>query len=131
MKLFGRDEKEIETFVKTTKFVTNDIRMSFGIVVHTLVLLCSRAKKNRYAIKLFLEKVLLSKRVAVERFKYIEIIEKGNISHNENEMKLRTKKEYLKRVRPALPSKLNGGHAFKAINTWAVAAIRYEALIIN
>ena len=83
----------------------------------TLVFLCSRTKKNCYARVLFWEKVLLSKRVDVEHYKHLEIKEKGNISHNE--MKVRTKKEYFKRVTAALESKLNGEHVLKAIKTWA------------
>ena len=57
------------------------------------------------------------------------IIERGDIS--QQEMKERTEKEYVNRVRATLKSKLNGGNVIKAINTWAVATVRYGAGVIN
>ena len=41
------------------------------------------------------------------------------------------KKEYLRRVRKVLESKLNGGNLIKAINTWAVSLLRYSAAFID
>ena len=46
-------------------------------------------------------------------------------------MKDQTKKEYIKRVRKILKSKLNGGNVISAINSRAVAVVRYGAGIIK
>ena len=44
-----------------------------------------------------------------------------------NEMKDKVKKEYFKRVRKVLETKLNSGNVSKAIRTWAVSVVRYSA----
>ena len=46
-------------------------------------------------------------------------------------MKEKVQKEYYKRVRAVLKSKMNGGNVINAINIWAVATVRYGAGIIN
>ena len=46
-------------------------------------------------------------------------------------MKDKVSKEYLRRVRKKLESKLNSGNLIKAINTWAVSLFRYTAAIID
>ena len=40
-------------------------------------------------------------------------------------------KEYKRRTRLVLRSKLNGKNKIKALNTWAVAVLRYDAVIIK
>ena len=49
----------------------------------------------------------------------------------ENEMKEKTIKEYKRRLRLILKSKLNGRNKITAINTWAVAVFRYGAGILE
>ena len=46
-------------------------------------------------------------------------------------MKEKIKKEYKRRVRKVLETKLNGNNLIKAINTWAVAVIRYSAPFLD
>ena len=48
-----------------------------------------------------------------------------------SEMKEKIKKEYKRRVRKVLETKLNGNNLIKAINTWAVAVIRYSAPFLD
>ena len=43
----------------------------------------------------------------------------------------KVQKEYNKRVRAVLKSKLNGGNVTNAINIWAVTTVRYWVGIIN
>ena len=47
----------------------------------------------------------------------------------EHEMKIKVTAEYKKRLR--LKSKLNGKNKIQAINTWALALLRYGAGIFN
>ena len=49
----------------------------------------------------------------------------------EHEMKIKVTAEYKRRLRLILKSKLNGKNKIQAINTWAVALLRYGAGIIN
>ena len=67
--------------------------------------------------------------IEVEGYKYLGMIERGDIS--QQEMKERTEEAYINRVRATLKSKLNGGNVIKAINTWAVATVRYGSGVTN
>ena len=42
-------------------------------------------------------------------------------------MKLNVSKEYIRRLRNVLKSKLNGGNLVRGVNTWAVSLLRYSA----
>ena len=56
-------------------------------------------------------------------------IEGEEIKHQE--MKEKINKEYIKRLKAILKSKLNSGNNVKAINTWAVPVIRYSAGLVD
>ena len=61
--------------------------------------------------------------------KYLGVLEADDL--NRSEMKEIIKKEYKRRVRKVLETKLNGHKLIKAINTWAVAVIRYSAPFLD
>ena len=46
-------------------------------------------------------------------------------------MKENIRKEYFRRLRAKLKSKLNAKHVFQAINPWVVPTVRYSADIIE
>ena len=46
-------------------------------------------------------------------------------------MKETVTKEYKRRVRKILETKLNGGNLVKAINTWAIPLLRYSAAFLD
>ena len=56
---------------------------------------------------------------------YFRILELDEIT--EHEMKIKVTAEYKKRLRLILKSKLNGKNKIQAINTWALALLRYGA----
>ena len=47
-----------------------------------------------------------------------------------DEIKDKMKKEYHRRVRKVLETKLNSANVYKAINTWAVLVVRYSAAFL-
>ena len=53
-----------------------------------------------------------------EGYKYLGVLEADVMLLRQ--MKEKTKKEYLRRVRKVAQTKLNGGNLIQAINTWAV-----------
>ena len=59
-----------------------------------------------------------------ESYKYLEILEADNIK--QTEMKGKVKKEYLRRTRKLLETKLNSRNLIKGINTWAVPIMKYS-----
>ena len=62
-------------------------------------------------------------------FTYLGILETDKIK--EKEMKEKFSKEYLRRLRLILRSKLNGRNKIMAVNTWAVSVMRYGAGILK
>ena len=46
-------------------------------------------------------------------------------------MKLNVLKEYIRRLRKVLKSKLNGRSLVRGVNTWAVSRIRYSAAFVS
>ena len=62
-------------------------------------------------------------------YKYLAILEADGVKHEE--MKDQIKKEYIRRVRNILKSKLNGGNIILAFNSRAVSIVRYGAGITS
>ena len=64
-----------------------------------------------------------------ESYKYLGILEADKFL--EEKMKLNVSKEYIRRLRKILKSKLNGGNFFRGVNTWAVSLLRYSAAFVS
>jgi hypothetical protein len=62
-------------------------------------------------------------------YKYLGVLETSSV-HTE-QMKNDIRKEYFRRARKVLESKLNARNTVKALNTWAVAIFRYTAGILD
>ena len=110
----------------TAEIVTKDIDMKFGID-NSGVLAMKRGKEvecNGIELKNG-EKIGQIE----EGYKYLGILEKGDICQEEMKENVRT--EYFKRLRATLTSKLNAKHLFQAINTWLMPTVRYSAGIIE
>ena len=59
-----------------------------------------------------------------ESYRYLGVLEADTIK--QAEMKEKIQKEYLRRTRKLLETKLNCGNLIKGINTWAVPLVRYS-----
>ena len=46
-------------------------------------------------------------------------------------MKSNVLKEYIRRLRKILKSRLNGGNLVRRVNTWAVSLLRYSAAFVS
>ena len=67
--------------------------------------------------------------IGEDGYKYLRILEKGDICQKETKQNIR--KKYFNRLRATLKSKLNAKLVFYAINTWVVPTVRYSAGIIE
>ena len=67
--------------------------------------------------------------IGEEGCKHLGVLEKRDIC--QKEMKENIRKEYFKRLRASLKSKLNAKHVYQAINTCVVPTVRYSAGIIE
>ena len=64
-----------------------------------------------------------------ESYKYLGILEAHK--YLEEKMKLNASKEYIRRLRKVLKSKLNGGNFVRGVNAWAVSLLRYSAAFVS
>ena len=127
LKLFAKSEEQIDTLVRTVHVFSTDFGMEFGMK-KCGILTMKRGKVVRCeGIMLPNNKVM--KEVEKEGYTYLCIVELDKIK--ENEMKKKTIKEYKRRLRLILKSKLNGKNKITAINTWAAAVFRYGAGILQ
>ena len=123
-KLYAKDEKQLDSLVNTVQIFSLDIGMEFGIdKCGILVMKRGRYKKSE-GIRLPNDQEI--KEINVDNgYKYLGILEADVIKDKEIEEKIR--KEYTRRVRHVLKSKVNGVDIFSAINSRAVAVVRYSA----
>ena len=64
-----------------------------------------------------------------ESYKYLGILEADKFL--EEKLKLNVSKEYIRRIRKMLKSKLDGGNLVRGVNTWAVSLLRYSAAFVS
>ena len=64
-----------------------------------------------------------------ESYKYLEDLEADRFLAEE--MKLKVSKEYFKRLKKVLKSKLNDGNLIQGVDTWAVSLLRYSTTFIS
>ena len=64
-----------------------------------------------------------------ETYKYFGILEADTIK--QVEMKVKIKKEYLRRIKKLLEIKLSSRNLIKGINTWAVHLVRYSGPFVK
>ena len=127
LKLFSKNEKEINSLVSTVHSVSKDIKMEFGIQKCGVLVMKGGKVIKTQGINLGDSTVI--KDIDENGYRYLGIMESNYI--HEKRMKEQFRKEYLRRTRLVLQSKLNGRNKISAINTWAVSLMRYGAGIIN
>ena len=122
LKLFGKSEDQIDRLVQTVIVFSEDIGMKCGVVI------LKKGKLVKFD-GIHLPNQEIMKEVDENGYTYLGILELDEIK--EHEMKIKVTAEYKRRLRLILKSKLNGKNKIQAINTWAVALLRYGAGIIN
>ena len=126
IKLFGRNMQDVEALIQTVRIITDDMRMAFGIDKCAVVQVVRGKITHSEGVVLPSGETMGD--LEGQGYKYLGILETDQIRHKE--MKEKVTKEYFTRVRAVLKSKLNGGNTMKAINTWAVPIIRYNAGVV-
>ena len=103
------------------------MKMRFGIQKCATIVLKKGNKEEDDGIKLPDGETMRD--LGQEDYKYLGVLEASQIKMRE--MKEKVRKEYFRRIRLILESKLNGGNVIKAMNTWAVAVLRYSGGILD
>ena len=125
IKLYGKNERDVDSLIQLTRIYSQDIGMSFGL-----------EKCGRLVVKR--GKTVKTQGVDLpnghiedvqDSYKYLGIAQSYG-THDEEARKAATSK-YLKRVRQVLKSQLNGRNKIRAINSYAIPVIRYPAAVVT
>ena len=128
LKLYGQNEKQIDTVVNTVRIWSQDIGMEFGIGKCAVLIMKRGVFSRSEGIQLPNDEVIKNVEEG-EGYKYLGILEADGFKNSE--MKEKVRKEYFRRIKKILKSKLNAGNIVTAINSRAVAVIRYGAGLLK
>ena len=118
----------MDSLVQTVGVFSEDIGMEFGIEKCTMLLMEKGKIVKSFGIELPDGKVIKSLQEG-ESYKYLGILEADKFL--EEKMKLNVSKEYIRRLRKVLKSKLNGRNLVRGVNTWAVSLLRYSVTFVS
>ena len=121
IKQFAKNEKELGTLIHAVRIYSQDIVMEFGMEKCAVLVIKSGKRHLTDGMELPNEDKIwtLSEK---ETYNYLEILEADTIK--QVVMKEKFKKEYLRRTRKLLETKLCCRNLIKRINTWAVFLVR-------
>ena len=125
LRLYSRSEK-VQT-VQTVCVFSEDIGMEFGIEKCAILVMKKGKIVKSVDIELPDGKVIKSLQEG-ESYRYLGILEADKFL--EEKMKLNVSKEYIRRLRKVLKSKLNDGNLVRGVNTWPVSLLRYSAALL-
>ena len=128
MKFCSRSEKGLDSSVQTACVFSEDIGKDFGIENCAMLVIEKGKIVKSVGIELPDSKVIKLLQEG-ESYKYLGILEADKFL--EEKIKLNVSKEYIRRLRKVLKSKLNGGNLVHGVNTWAVSLLRYSAAFIS
>ena len=128
LKLYSRSEKGLDSLVQTLRVFSEDVGMEFGIEKCAMLVMEKGKTVKSVGTELPNGKVIKSLQKG-ESYKYLGILEADKFL--DEKMKWNNSKEYIKRLRKVLKSKLNGGNLVRGVNTWAVSLLRYSAAFVS
>ena len=123
----GKNDKEIDSLIKTVWQCSEDIKMEFCILKCAIVSL-QRGKKTSW------EGIQLPNGEEIGEagaggYKYLGVLELDKTICDE--MKMKVKEVYQKRVTLLIKTHLNGKNLFQPLNTSAISVIRYNAAFLD
>ena len=128
LKLYSLSEKGLDSLVQTVRVFREDIGMEFGIKKCAMLVMEEEKIVKSVGIEFPDGKVIKSLQKG-ENCKYLGILEADKFL--EEKMKLNIWKEYIRRLRNVLKSKLNCWNLVRGVNTWAVSLLRYSAAFVS
>ena len=112
----------------TVRIYSQDIGMEFGIEKCALLVMKSGKRHLTDGIELPNQENVRTL-AENETYKYLGILEADTIK--QVKMKNKILKEYLRRNRKLIETKLSSRNIIKGINTWAVSLVRYSGLFLK
>ena len=128
LKLFAKDDKNLEEMLKLVKKFSDDNGMTFGLEK------CPKASFKRgkltRSVSIELDRDTIIKDLDQEEYyKHLGVNECEGIQHSQ--MKEKIRKECYNRVRAILKIELNSANRIEAINTLAIPVVTYSLSIVN
>ena len=123
IRLFAKNEKELETLIHAVRIHRQDKGMEFGIEKCAMLVMKSGKRQMIDGIELPNHDKIRTLEEN-ETYKYSGILEVDTLK--QVQMKDKIRKEYLRRTRKLLETKLSCRNLIKGINTWAVSLVRYS-----
>ena len=114
IKLFAKNEKDLETLIHAVRIYSQDIGMEFGIEKCAMVVMKSGKRRMTDGMELPNHDKIRTLGEN-ETNKYLGIFEADTIKHVEMKDKIRN--EYLRRTRKLFDTKLSSRYLIKRINT--------------
>ena len=128
LKLYGKNDEQLQGLVETVKRISDDIGMDFGLDKCVKVTFKRGKIVSTSNIHLDIDNII-KELDNEEMYKYLGIYEGDGIQHNR--MKEKIRKEYYGRTRLVLKTELNAKNRIQAINALAVPVVTYSFNIIN
>lgn len=128
LKLYGKNEKEIDALVNIVRIFSKDICMEFGLDKCAKVSI-TRGKITEGTAITLPDGNEIKNLDLEEQYKYLGLLESDNFATEQ--IKNKAKEQYKRRLRLILKSKLHGRNQTQAINTFAIPVLTYPAGIIK
>ena len=128
LKLYGKNDEQLQGLVEIVKRISDDIGMEFGLDK------CAKVTFKRGKI-ISASNIDLDINTTIKEldhegmYKYLGIEEGDGIQHNR--MKEKIRKEYYRRTRLVLRTELNAKNRIQALNALAVPVVTYSFNIVN
>ena len=122
IKLLAKKEKELETLIHAVRIYSQNIGMEFGIEKCAFLVIKSGKRHRTDGMELSNQDKIRTL-AENETYEYLGILESDTIKQVQRKDKIQ--KEYLRRTRKLLETKLSGRNLIKGINTCAVPLVRY------
>eukprot|EP00795_Rhopilema_esculentum_P006461 gene6461-11909_t len=128
LKLYAKNDGDLEGLLHTVKMFSDGINMRFGLDKCAKATFKRRKLAETSSIKID-ENTNIEELDQKGTYKYLGIDEGDGIQHSA--MKEKIRKEYYRRIKSVLKSQLNAGYKIIAINTLAVPVLSYSFNIID
>jgi len=128
LKLFARNDNELEGLLATPKEFSNDIGMTFGLEKCAKISFRRGSIQKTTDIKIDVN-TTIRRLEPRETYKYLGFSEGNGINHSV--MKEKIRKEYYRRIRLILKTELSSKNRIAAITALAIPFVQYSYIIID
>ena len=128
LQLHSHNVKGLDSLIQTILISGENKGMGFGIEKCTMIVIQEGKIMKSIEMELPDGKVIKSLQEG-ESYKYLGTLAADRVLGEE--MKSKVSKEYFRRLRKVLKSKMNGGISVQGVNTWVVSLLRYLAAFIS